>query len=169
MDASSPGPGSPDTAPSRVRSPRFRGSQPTPRAPRHSCRDTYSASPQPAKWPAGTHLKEGETEAQREPATSPRSHSAVARSRAGGRGLGAPVPAGRRSRSPPPSPSPAGYSQPVLPSSSRTSSDAEWVAPMVPAAGARVRSFLPGPGLASAAQRQVRPRVRHRSGRQELV
>lgn len=86
--------------------PRPGGSLPTPRAPRLSGRGTYSASPrssspQPAKWPAGTHLQEGETEAQRGPATSPRSHSAAARSPAGGRGLGAPSqPAGGPAVSP---------------------------------------------------------------------
>lgn len=42
------------------------------------------SSPAPARWPAGTHLKEGETEAQRGPATSPRSHCTAASSRAGG-------------------------------------------------------------------------------------
>lgn len=51
----------------------------------------------------------------------------------GGSGLAAPAPAGQQS--PPESPSPVGYLQPVLPTSSRTSSDAEWAAPMVPAAG----------------------------------
>jgi hypothetical protein len=81
------------------------------------------ASPQPAAWPAGTHLEEAETEAQRGPDTSPRSHSAAARSRAS-----------------PPVPGPPRYSQPVLPSSSRTSSEAEWAAPMVRAAGPAVGS-----------------------------
>lgn len=50
--------------------PRPRGYQLTSRAVRMTGLDTYSApprgsSPQPAKWPAGTHLKVGETEAQR--------------------------------------------------------------------------------------------------------
>lgn len=103
--------------------PRPGGSLPTPRAPRLSGRGTYSASPrssspQPAKWPAGTHLQEGETEAQRGPAAGPRSHSAAARSRPGGSGLGAPrqpadrppvparVPADTHSRSCPRAPAP---------------------------------------------------------------
>lgn len=87
--------GSPALLPPGSAVPRPGGSVPTPRAPRLSGRGTYSASPrssspQPAKWPAGTHLQEGETEARRGSATGPRSHSAAARSRAIGRGLGAP-------------------------------------------------------------------------------
>lgn len=44
--------------------------------PRHS-------SSQPANWSTGTHLKEGETEAQRGPATNPRSHSTAQRNPGG--------------------------------------------------------------------------------------
>lgn len=75
----------------------------------------------------------------------------------------------RASRPSVPARVPAGYSQPVLPTSSRTSSEAEWAAPMVPAAGAPGRACLAGPGLASTAQRPVRPRVHRGSGRRGQV
>lgn len=52
----------------------------------------------------------------------------------------------RASRPAVPARVPAGYSQPVLPTSSRTSSDAEWAAPMVPAAGTRGARPSQAPG-----------------------
>ena len=119
----------------------------------------------------GTHLKEEETEAPREPATSPRAHRAGTQSRAAGCGLGTPGPAGQRSPPLSPRAPPAGYSQPVLPSSSRTSSDAEWAAPMVPAAGWGPGTLVrprPWAGVSCAAAAPASGPT-HRSGRQERV
>lgn len=74
--------------PCGVRSPQAGGSPGTSESARAALprRRRRGSSPQPARWPAGTHLKEGETEAQRGPATSARSHCTAASSGAGGWG-----------------------------------------------------------------------------------
>lgn len=96
--------------PCGVRSPQAGGSPGTSESARAALprrRRRRGSSPQPARWPAGTHLKEGETEAQRGPATSARSHCTAASSGAGGGGLGDPAsPRDTHSRSCPRAPAP---------------------------------------------------------------
>lgn len=130
---------------------------------RLSCRGTYSASPgapprslqsgrRGHSWNKGKlRRREGQLLAQ----------GYTARRREAGRttvGWAPPPPLGSLS------PFPAGYSQPVLPTSSRTSSDVEWAAPMVPR-GNLGRASLAGPGLAPATQQPVAPRVHRGPGR----
>lgn len=147
LPARAPAPrgGSPPCPPAR--SPPARGDPPTRRAARMRAAHLSIPAGLPAAagaWrpePLGRQRRLSAERAGHQPKVTQQRREA-----GGGGGLG--FPARTRRRPPPvsPRPRPARHSQPVLPMSSRISSDADWAAPMVPTRGLRGARPSQAPG-----------------------